>query len=77
MNPIEKELAETQEALRRSRNLLASAEELIERLSKREFSKVTRVEVIWKEWREYVNIETHSIQLSLQDEWRTMKLFIN
>lgn len=74
---MEKELEETQEALRRCRLLLASAQELNERLSKRDFSSVTRVEVIGVNGRVYSNRNTHSIKLSLQDNERTLKLFLN
>ena len=74
---IERELEDTQEALRRSRNLYEGEKELNQRLSKREFASVTRVEVIDKNWRAYVNRDTNSIELNLQDEGRTLKLFLN
>lgn len=73
---IERELEDTQEALRRLRNQNESTKELNERLSKRDFSKVTRVEVIDKNWRSYVNRATHTIELSMQDDGRTLKLFL-
>lgn len=42
-----------------------------------ETNKVTRVEVIDSK-REYVNtrIEEGSVTLSLQDDWRTLKIFV-
>jgi len=45
---MQNELEETQEALRRNRILFKAEQELNERLSKRDYSKVTRVEVIDK-----------------------------
>ena len=74
---IARELEDTQEALRRSRNLYEGEKELNERLSKREFSSVTRLEVIDKNWRSYVNRDTNSIEIALQDNGRTLKLFLN
>lgn len=77
MDILEKKLLEdTEEALRRNRLLFAAEKELNERLSKRDFSKVTRVEVIDSTWRAYVNMATHTIELSVQDEGRTLKLFL-
>jgi len=74
---ITSELEDTQEALRRSRLQYEAEKELNWRLSKREFSKVTRVEVIDKSWRSYSNRDTHSIELQFQDAGRTLKLFLN
>lgn len=74
---ITRELEDTQEALRRSRTLYAAEQELNERLTKRNFSKVTRVEVIDRTWRAYVNRETHTIEFSVQDDGRTLKLFLS
>lgn len=74
---IVSELEDTQEALRRSRQQYEIEKELNERLSKRNFSKVTRVEVIDKSWRSYSNRNTHLIELQFQDDGRTLKLFLN
>lgn len=74
---IASELEDTQEALRRSRLLYKAEQELNQRLAQRDFAKVTRVEVIDKSWRAYVNRETHTIELSVQDDGRTLKLFLN
>ncbi len=74
---IESELEDTQEALRRSRQQYEAEKELNERLSKRNFAKVTRVEVIDRDGRSYSNRSTHSIELSFQDDGRTLKLFLN
>lgn len=71
------ELEETQEALRRCRLQYEAEKELNERLSKRNFSSVTRVEVIDREGRSYSNRSTHSIELQFQDNGRTLKLFLN
>ena len=73
---IEKELEDTKEALCRSRQLYEWEKELNNRLSKRDFSKVTRVEVIDKNWRVYVNRDTNTISISIQDDGRTIKLFL-
>lgn len=73
---IEKELEDTKEALCRSRQLYEWEKELNNRLSKRDFSKVTRVEVIDKTWRVYINRDTNTISISIQDDGRTIKLFL-
>jgi hypothetical protein len=38
--------------------------------------KVTRVEVISQNGREYVNMSCHSVVVSEQDEGRTIKIFL-
>jgi hypothetical protein len=40
-------------------------------------SQVTRIEVIDDSWRSYVNRSVEYYELSFQDEWRTLKIFIN
>lgn len=40
-------------------------------------NKVTRLEVIDKNGRSYVNMNIDSLQLSFQDSSRTLKIFIN
>ena len=42
-----------------------------------DFSKVTRVEVIDKNGRSYTNWDVKSVELQLQDDGRTLKLFIS
>lgn len=42
-----------------------------------DFSKVTRVEVIDKNGRSYTNWDVTSVELQLQDDGRTLKLFIS
>ena len=39
-------------------------------------NKVTRVEVIDETWRAYVNMEIEDVICSLQDDDRTLKIFI-
>ena len=41
-----------------------------------DFSKVTRVEVIDNDGRRYVKYNVKSVELQLQDEERTLKLFV-
>lgn len=36
---------------------------------------VTRVEVIDGDWRSYVNMHTDNVKISIQDDWRTLKIF--
>ena len=74
---LEQELADCKEARSRSRQLYNSLLDSNEKLSTRDFSTITRVEVIDKTGRAYVNRETHSLELSLQDNNRTLKLFLN
>ena len=38
---------------------------------------VTRVELITKEWRQYVNMNVKSCELSYQDNNRTLKIFVD
>lgn len=73
---MDEQLIETQEALSRCRQLLASERDLNERLSKRDYVNITRIEIIDSEWRIYINSNTGNIKLSLQDEWTTLKIFI-
>lgn len=40
------------------------------------YPNVTRVEVISESGREYVNWNCHSVQVSEQDEGRTIKIFL-
>ena len=41
-------------------------------------SKVTRVEVIDENWRAYINFKSNnSVSISLQDDDRTIKVFIS
>lgn len=40
------------------------------------YYKVTRVEVIDKEGRSYTNYKVEEVELSLQDDDRTLKIFI-
>ena len=40
------------------------------------FPKVTRVEVITDEGREFVRYDCHNVQMSLQDDGRTLKVFL-
>jgi hypothetical protein len=47
----------------------------IEALRKADTSLVTRVEVIDPKGRSYVNMNTAKVELSLQDEGRTLKIF--
>jgi hypothetical protein len=50
---------------------------LIYNLQTMKTEKVTRVEIIDDEGRQYVNTNTSNVKLSLQDEERTLKIFIN
>jgi len=45
-------------------------------LKAQDFSDVSRVEVIDSTGRAYVNLDVTSVELSLQDEARTLKIFI-
>lgn len=38
---------------------------------------ITRFEVIDKDWRSYTEYDVKGLQISMQDENRTMKIFIN
>lgn len=68
---------ETQEALSRCRELLRSEKDLNNRLSKRQFGSITRVEVIDPAiGRAYVNHNVKSTELSIQDNGRTLKIFL-
>ena len=40
-------------------------------------SSVTRVEVISEKGREYVNLDCRNVQIELQDEGKTLKVFVN
>ena len=40
-------------------------------------SSVTRVEVISEKGREYVNLDCRNVQFELQDEGKTLKVFVN
>jgi GTP-binding protein EngB required for normal cell division len=40
------------------------------------YPKVTRVEVITDEGREFVRYDCHNVQMSLQDDRRTLKVFL-
>ena len=42
----------------------------------RNYPEVTRVEVITDDGREFVRYDCHSVQLSLQDGGRTLKVFL-
>lgn len=40
------------------------------------FSQINRVEVIDEDGRSYTNYDAHSVELSIQDNGRTLKVFI-
>jgi hypothetical protein len=42
----------------------------------RNYPEVTRVEVITDDGREFVRYDCHNVQLSLQDDGRTLKVFL-
>lgn len=42
----------------------------------KETSKITRVEIIDKHWRQYVNMNCRDVIIDLQDEDRTLKIFL-
>ena len=76
-NKIIEELADTKEALERSREMNKYLNDTIAKLGKRDFSSITRVEVIDPAiGRAYVNHNVRSTELSIQDEGRTLKIFL-
>jgi len=40
-------------------------------------NKITRVEIIDNEWRQYVNMNCENVELLYQDNNRTLKIFLN
>jgi hypothetical protein len=38
---------------------------------------ISRVEIIDENWRSYSKWEIKSVQVDIQDWWKTMKIFIN
>lgn len=44
---------------------------------KDKFSNVTRLEIIWEEWKQLVKWWINIDNISLQDDNRTLKIFIN
>lgn len=43
----------------------------------KDLKEITRVEVIDKNGRSYVNLNAKDVKISLQDEYRTLKIFVN
>ena len=41
-----------------------------------DYPKVTRVEVIDSTWRAYTNYSCENVKISMQDDWRTIKVFL-
>ncbi len=65
----------TEEDLQKFKKIVAK--ELEYRITNIKTEKVTRVEIIDDEGRQYVNTNAKNVKLSLQDEERTLKIFIN
>jgi len=40
-------------------------------------NKITRVEIINNEWRQYINMSCENVLLSYQDNNKTLKIFLN
>lgn len=61
--------------LREALEIISEQAAEIAELKAMKFSKVTRVEVIDKNGRSYVNYGAEDVEISLQDDDRTMKIF--
>jgi hypothetical protein len=76
LKPIDGRIAYLREETARIRKTMSEDIQAPNGDSLKNYPEVTRVEVITDDGREFVRYDCHNVQLSLQDDGRTLKVFL-